>query len=520
MNIKRLLSVILSVVLLCACIPMISAELNNTNPINTLKVNNQTEPLGIDDASPKFSWISELDGYQKAQSAYRITVSSSDGNTGDMWDSGKINGVNNYDIIYDGAPLSSKTKYFWRVQVFDENDTEIGWSDTVSFETGIFTDIEWGAQWITHLTSSPAINPAPMFRKEFNITGEVEKARVYVSGLGIYELKINGLLPDDTVLNLGNTKFDVTVPYAVYDVTELLGYGQNAIGIELGNGFYNEDGGWWGFDYAAWRSNPKFILRMDITYTNDSVQTVVSDTTWSSTNTGPVTFDSIYYGETYDARNEKTGFSEAGYIEDVSWSSALLAAAPAGELKHSYIEPMRRTKTFKPKQINKLSEGSYIIQNPEMTTGWMKLKIKAPTGSEITIKYGEKLKSDGSLTLIGGTDNTFVADNFPKRGAVLQNDIYTAKGTPDEFFEPRFSYKGYEFIQVDGYVGDLTSDDVELYRINNDVEKTAELSTSNDLINTLHSMMQNTLLNNYQGKPTDTPVFEKLGWTEIGRAHV
>ena len=472
---------------------------------NNLKVNHAVQPLGIDDPTPVFSWILNSDQFGKGQSAYRIIISSNQekavSHQGDIWDTGKTINDNNYDIAYKGTTLQSKTEYFWSVSVWDENDITVGWSDISLFETGIMCTNQWKGNWIGDSKNDRAV---PMFRKAFQVEKEFKKARVYISGLGMYDIKINNQPVDDSYLNPANTQYTKTVPYGVYDVTSLLAIGCNAVGIELGNGFYNESDGVWNWQNADWRDEPKLQFEMDITYTDGTSSTVLSDSSWKSTSDGPTTANSIYYGEVYDARKEKTYWNQAGF-DDSDWHNALLVNAPAGKLKHQYIEPMRKTSTFKPKSITKLADGSFIVRSPEMTTGWAKLTINAPAGTNIVISYGETLNSDGSLKKID-TGNW-----FPK--GYIQQDTYIAKGDPNEFFEPRFSYKGYEFIQIEGYNGDLTANNIELYRISSNINITSQFSTSDELINNLHKMMQTTLINNFQGKPTDTPIWEKNGWT-------
>ena len=473
--------------------------------MNSTKVNHAVQPLGIDDPSPVFSWILNSDEFGAGQSAYRIIISSNQekavSHQGDIWDTGKIINDNNYDIVYKGTDLQSKTEYFWSVNVWDENDIKVGWSDITSFETGIMCSDQWKGNWIGDRKNDRAV---PMFRKEFQVEKEFNKARVYISGLGMYDIRINDQPVDDSYLNPANTQYTTTVPYCVYDITSIIAVGENAVGIELGNGFYNESDGVWNWQTADWRDEPKLQFEMDITYADGTSSTVISDSSWKCTSEGPTTANSIYYGEEYDARKEKIGWNQAGY-DDKDWHTAILVNPPTGKLKYQYIEPMRKTSTYKPKSITKLADGSFVVRSPEMATGWAKLTINAPVGTNIVISYGETLNSDGSLKKID------TGSWFPK--GYIQQDTYIAKGDPIEFFEPRFSYKGYEYIQIEGYEGELTENSIELYRISSDINITSKFSSSDELINNLHKMMQTTLINNFQGKPTDTPIWEKNGWT-------
>ncbi len=361
----------------------------------------------------------------------------------------------------------------------------------------------WGTRVVMEVTNTEPVS-APIFRKEFEVKQEIESARAYICGLGLFDLKINGENPDDTVLNPAHTQYNKTVMYRVFDVTNQLQQGSNAIGVELGKSFYNETVTTWNWQNAVWRDNPKLLMQLEITYQDGSKQIVDTGTDWSVTSNGPTVFDSIYYGETYDARLEKTGFDQPGYKEDDSWHSAVNVDAPTGKLIFQQMEPMRRAETLDT-TVTKLDSDSYIIHPEKMTTGWIKLNMgNLPEGTEVTITYGEKLNADGTLAA-QGNDSWFIR--------TIQQDKYIAKGEPGENFEPRFSYKGYEYIQVDGYLGELTSDQIEAYAIHNDVGIPSSFESSNEMINSMHDVMVNTLLNNFQGKPTDTPVWEKNGWT-------
>lgn len=365
----------------------------------------------------------------------------------------------------------------------------------------------WGNQCVI---SNEGDRAAVLLRKEFKTKADITEATVYMSGIGYSILSINGKLADDCFLDPCNTQYNKMVLYRTFDVTSLLkASGDNAIAVELGNGFYKEEGGVWNWGTAEWKDDPKLLFYMIIRYADGSTETVVSDTSWKATTDGPITFNSIYYGEFYDARKEMTGWNEAGF-NDSAWKGAVKAKAPAGVLECQLEEPVRRTdEEFKIKDIKKLPDGSYVIYCPEMVAGWIKLNIRgAKAGDTITITYSEKLNRDGSVQKLGGDG---VNGNWwPER--YIMTDKYIAKGGESESFEPKFSYKGFQYIQIWGYPGELKAEDIVIYRVMNDVEITGKFEASNELINKLHEMMLTTLQNNLQGKPTDTPVWEKNGW--------
>jgi len=655
----------------------------DSNEVYQLKTENMVTPLAVDEKNPVFSWKLNMNGYGRSQSAYQIVVATSEekalAGEGDMWNSGKVVGENNYDILYGGTTFNSRTTYYWKVRVWDEKDTVTEWSDVSYFHTGIFDSSDWkgswigaemdniditpdGCRWIWYANSSSmsgvsagtqyfrktfyiskqvssayvaftaddkatlyvnghesgnvtswssgnyinvtssvttgnnviaikaentsagyagmiskvlikytdgttdvycsdsswkvsnvyydswnqvgysdwnwltpdqcenAVYPcspwnsisfenystrtAPLLRKEFNINKSVKSAFAYVCGLGFFDMSINGQKAEDSYLNPTNTQYTQSVLYRVFDVKNLLNQGGNAIGIELGNGFYNDNSGVWNWPNADWRDNPKLMFELVIQYEDGTSETIVSNNSWKTTLDGPITTNGIYYGETYDARKEKNGWDRSGYDES-GWNNAVYVSAPQGRLRASTMEPVQKTTTYHPTEITKLSNGSYVVTNPEMTAGWARIKVNAPSGTKITITYGEKLESDGTVQKLGGGDGV---NGHWWPAAYIMQDNYIAKGTGDEYYEPKFSYKGFQYIQIDGYVGELTADKIETYRISNNIETTGQFESSNVLVNKLHEMMTTTLENNFQGKPTDTPVWEKNGW--LGDANV
>lgn len=475
--------------------------MNHTLSITQITVNMTETPIGID-SLPYFSWkiASALD--HNMQSAYRIRVFSSNET---LWDSGKVESSDCTSVTYGGKPLASASTYSVAITAWDHygNTAE---SRPQEFRTGIFNQEEWKGEWITspHHNTRAAI----LLRKEFKIKKAIAEASVYMSGIGCSRLSINGILADDAFLDPCNTQYTQTVLYRSFDVTKLLSRGNNAIAIELGNGFFNEEGGVWNWASAKWKNSPMLLFYMILHYADGTSESILSDTSWKVTTEGPTTFNSIYYGEHYDARLEKTGWEQADY-DDSAWQFAVIANTPKGKRKCQLEEPVRRTERFKVQKIERLNDGSHLVYAPEMVAGWIKLQIKnATAGKCITIRYGEKLSPDGSVLKMGkdGVNGSWWREDY------IMTDRYTAKGQPLEIFEPKFSYKGFAYIQIFHYPGELTLDDIEIIRIRNTVKTTGCFETSNPLVNSLHQMMQTTILNNLQGKPTDTPVWEKNGW--------
>ena len=338
---------------------------------------------------------------------------------------------------------------------------------------------------------------APIFKKIFTIEKEPEKAELFICGLGLFEVKINGRLPDDTVLNPAHTQYNRTVLYRYFDISNLLTLGENEITVELGHSFFNETTNVWNWDKASWRSAPKLIADLNIAYKNGEAESFFTDGNWEYTLDGNIIKNSIYYGETHDLRKI-----------DFKWEKAVLVDAPEGELKLQDMPSIRRIGEFKPEKIEKLCDGTYLITAPEMITGWAMLNLCLPENTEIKVTYGERLKKDGILDKIGkgeGRDGNWWPDEY------IQQDTFVGNGELCEL-EPKFSYKGFRYIQVENCPVEITEDNITIYRVANDMEIISEFECSNESVNKLHEIMKRTLLNNFQGKPTDTPVWEKNGW--------
>ena len=352
----------------------------------------------------------------------------------------------------------------------------------------------WKGKWIGAAMSVDD-RFAPIFKKTFLPKNKIKSAKISVCGLGLFELKINGSLPDDTVLNPAHSQYSQTVCYRVFDITEFLCQGENTVTAELGHGFFNETTAVWNWHTASWRSAPKLLADIEIEYENSETEVIPTDESWLVTRDGEIVRNSIYYGETHDARRKNR-----------DWRYAVCVDAPKGRLKEQKEPFIRRIEKFRPKNITRTGD-SFVVEAPEMITGWAAIRISEPENREVTVTYNERLTDDGFVRKIGkneGRDGNW----FPE--AYIQQDKFISAGE-ETVFEPKFSYKGFRYIQIDG-CADIQPDDVVIYKIANSVEIISEFECSDGLLNSLHAIMRRTLLNNFQGKPTDTPVWEKNGW--------
>jgi alpha-L-rhamnosidase len=488
-------------------------------------------PLGIDVIVPRFAWKLLSGENDVSQSAYRILVASSldllEMNEGDLWDTDKIVSGQSIQIEYGGEALSSRQRCYWKVMVWDQNGKASGWSETSWWEMALLHESDWEAKWI----EAPAIynwnkfkadvgaidrttpksysEPAPYMRKDFLAEKQVNKARVYISGIGLYELSINGEKVGDHVLDPAFTDFDDRIHYISYDVTSHLQSGENTLGVLLGNGWYNMDSrAVWGFNKAPWKDRPTCLLQMEIEYANGSVEKVVSDKSWKAA-PSPTVYNDIRQGEKYDATMEIPGWNKPSF-DDTAWSPVRVENGPLGQLKAQMIPANKVMRELRPVSVNSPAPGIYLVDMGQNMAGWIELKVEGESGEVVKMKFGEVLKEDGTL------DQYNIARHH--RETELQVAEYRLKGSGTETWEPKFTYFGFQYVQIEGYPGELSIGDISGKVVHTSFDQAGSFSCSNDIINKINHASEWSYISNFLGYPTDCPQREKNGWT--GDAHL
>jgi alpha-L-rhamnosidase len=405
-----------------------------------------------------------------------------------------------------------------RVELGDEVRelvTGAGWRVTDTERTGWqeagFDDSDWAeaavlapygqGPWATGVSVRVPENPAPLLRREFTLGKPVSRARLYLSGLAYYEAELNGRRVGNQVLDPGFTDYDETVLYAVHDVTDMLAVGGNAIGVTLGRGFYGmTTPNVWNWHQPTWHGEPRLLARLEIEHPDDTRTTVGSDTSWKFAS-GPTLSNSLYAGESFDARKAAAGWSEAGF-DDSGWRAPVVHDAPKGTLRAQQHEAIEVVETVRPVAITELRSGVYVVDMGRTMAGWTKLSVQAPAGTMVEMRHGERLKSDGSVQWENG--------HVPGRH---QTDVYTCAGTGQESWEPKFSYKGFRYVEVSGLPARPRPEDVLGRVVHTKVRETGTFRCSEPFFEQLDRAMRRTLLNNLHWIPTDTPMYEKNGWT-------
>jgi alpha-L-rhamnosidase len=497
-------------------------------PLN-LRTEDTVNPLGIDASSPQLSWIlqphSRLDR-GLAQSAYRILVASSTQilarNQGDVWDSGKIISSLTFNVQYAGPPLLSLQTYYWKLAVWDQTGHESNWSQPARWTTGILRSEGWTARWIAATPDTPPSaqpreymwelrdhsSPLPIFRRAFSLEKPVRRALLLISGLGQYELHLNGHPVTESVLNPGWTDYHKTILYNSWDVTSLLKPGANALGVMLGNGMYNVEGVKGRYTkFVGSFGQPKLLLQMQIEFTDGTSTTIVSDRSWKTV-TGPIVFSSIYGGEDYDARLEQQGWDRPGFL-DATWTQAIEVDSPGGQMVSQLLPPIKVTTVFSPRLLTVRDSATRIYDLGQNIAGWPEIAMRGPRGARFELTAGELLDKDGNVTQHSANARPGSANLFS----------YTLKGTGDETWHPRFSYYGFRYVQITEVKSTASSNRPVLIALKGDfvhadAVRVGEFSTSNLQFMRIHRLIDMAILSNMVSILTDCPQREKLGWLE------
>ena len=454
-------------------------------PPQNLRCEYLSDPLGIDVRQPRFAWGLDHTARGQRQTAYQILVATQPGlldqDKGDQWDSGKVVSEDSTQVVYSGKPLASGAAYYWKVRSWDKDGKASPYSRVAQFEMALLSADEWKGQWISG---------ANQLRTEFQLAEAVARARVYICGLGYYELRINGAKVGSNVLDPGWTTYEKRVLYTTYDVTPLLQRGANAVGVMLGEGWYK---------------SRALLLQMNIELVNGKRLSVTSSPAWRGKD-GPITSDSVWDGEIYDAPRETPGWDRPGF-NDSNWAAAQLVKSPGGVLSAQMMPPIRVVDTITPVGLTNPQPGVYVYDLGQNFSGWAQLRVKGPRGAAVKLRFSELLYDDGMIN----------RENI--RGAKAR-DTYILRGEGGlEVYEPRFTYHGFRYVEVTGFPGTPSLDSLRGRVVRSDVESVGSFAASKPLLNQIQRLIRWGQATNLHSIPTDCDQRdERLGW--LGDAHV
>ncbi|AMR32219.1 alpha-rhamnosidase [Mucilaginibacter sp. PAMC 26640] len=496
--------------LLFAILSLLSLNSFAAQPVN-LRCEYLVNPLGVDVLHPRLTWMLNDDRFAAKQTAYQLFVGTDSlgvlKGDGSSWSTAKVASQTAL-ISYNGKALQPYTRYFWRVILWDKDGLKTTPSAVNSFETGMQQMTNWKGTWISDQNGFN-VKPAPYFRTTFSTGKKVKSARAYIAVAGLYELYINGQKIGNHRLDPMYTRFDRRTLYVTYDVTSQIAAGKNAIGVLLGNGWYNHQStAVWDFHLAAWRARPTFCMDLRITYEDGTVETITSSERWK-TNLSPVTLNSIYTAEHYDARLDQSGWNTVNF-DDTKWKSAFARPTPSQNIVSQQVVPIRAVEEIPAKSINKMDGGIYVFDLGRNISGVSKITVGGKAGTVIRLKHGERLYKDGKVDLSNIDLHYRPTDDKDP----FQVDIFTLSGKGEETFMPKFNYKGFQYVEVSSSEPiQLTRESLTGYFMHSDVPAIGNVSTSNPTINKIWYATNNSYLSNLFGYPTDCPQREKNGWT-------
>ena len=461
------------------------------------------DPLGIDAHRPLFTWAPVSPERGSVPEAFQVIVDThveyARRGVGGVWDTGRVETNHLVPVVYAGPALESRQRYFWRVRWWDERGRSSAWSRVASFEMGLLAKSDWSARWIA--MKKPARFKTKgttllgryrgdyvqahgvYFRRTFPARADVRRARLYVCGLGICEILINGRRIGDRVLEPAATDFRKSALYATHDVTDALG-AENEILAVVGNGRHIALFG---------GGEPKLLAQLEIDYTGGTRETIVTDAAWAA-GPGPLRENGLYFGEVYDA-----GVA----LEPDEWKAAVIVRGPA--LRAQALPPMRVCSTVRPKTSWTAAPGRRVVDFGRNFSGWVRFSSRGAAGESLTIRHAELLNDDWTL------------NTGPNQGAAAV-DVYRFAGEARETHEPRFTQHGFRYAEISGPEAAVRAAQVEGCFVHSDVEGVGNFRCSNAVLNGIHENVRRGLLSNLAGIPTDCPQRdERHGWLADAR---
>lgn len=503
-------------------------------------------PAGLDTPAPRFSWRVESAARGARQTAYRIVVAGSEealkSGQGSWWDSGRVASDETLHVVYGGRALASGQKAFWKVQTWDGDGSVSKWSEPATFSLGLLKPDDWKAQWISFRDPAPLpadrkklhLPPARHYRKNFTAAKKIARATLYFSALGLAEMHLNGRRVGDAYFESGWADYHQRAYYRTHDVTALMQRGPNCLGAVVADGWY---AGYVGYGLLVgygpnrtgrniYGKTPALLAQLEVEYTDGSREIIGTDPTWQESGDGPFREADLIMGEAYEAARESKSWclNEPTKDRDDAWRwEPAVRAEDNGSSRAKFYEPgvvreqefgfqrppvlqayaapaIRVTQEIKTRRVTEPKPGVYIFDLGQNFAGVVRLKVKAPAGTRIQLRHGEMLHTNGTL----------MTENLRQARAT---DFYTCRGGGTETWSPRFTYHGFQYVEVTGLPTKPGPDTITGLVLHNDTPPAGEFACSDPVMTKFARNAQWTQRANFVEMPTDCPQRdERLGW--------
>jgi len=457
--------------------------------LTNLRCEYAADPIGIDLAHPRLSWIAQAERRNQRQNAYQIQAATTRNalegcQAPDLWDNGKVTSASTI-VAYGGLPLASEEGCWWKVRAWDGDDQPGAYSEPAYFEMGLLSPHDWSANWIGF--PGAWTGKALYFRRDFNLSKPVRRARIYMAGLGWSELHVNGQRVNKRVLDPPNSNYAKRVLYSTDAVETYLRSGANTIGVICG---------------AGWYGTVRLRLQLHIHFADGETTQIVTETFWPEpwkVFTGPVQENGVYDGEVYDARLEVPGW-DSPVAPPPAGLVAACADGPGGKLVAASLEPIQIVETLPATLVGEPKPGVYVFDLGQNIAGWAQLRVQGACGTRVSLRFAETLHPDGTI-------------NQENLRFARAEDIYILKGQGEEIWEPRFTYHGFRYVQVEGYPGRPSDSNLVGRVVRSAAETSGVFECSSPLFNRIYQIVRRTEASNLHSVPTDCPQRdERMGW--------
>ena len=463
----------------------------------TVEYQDGTQPLATN--VPRFSWNYETGAENVRQTSYRIIVATTEElawhGTGDLWDSKTVNSDQMLLIPYEGKPLHSRNKAYWRIYTTltcgDSNTAVTATSAVNKFEISLLSPNDWSAQWIGGNFDNDSLGQktriaARYLRKEFSLRGDIREARLYICGLGQYSAFINHTeVAPEEILKPALSDYSKRVYFNAYNVTDLLHKGNNAIGVILAGGRYftlrynKSEKEWGGQMHAMHYGSPRMIAQLEVTYTDGTTEHIVSNGSWKITNQGPVRTSNEFDGETYNEKMDLGLWTGTDY-DDSKWIQAEAVYPPEGTLTPQPNPNIAVQDTVRPIAMFRKGK-AWILDMGQNMVGYLNMELNASrlqNGDTLTLRFAELLKPDSNLYV----DNLRSAEATDR---YIVSSVETRHGTSLQW-HPTFTYHGFRYVEISGLREEPKLENFQGLVFYDKMTAIGRFGTSNEILNAVH----------------------------------